>query len=236
MTRSIIKNVPKVCRKIGSTQALCPGELRDKVALVRALIRAQSGRTKRRLRSTMGSERRNGDGPGFAGDSRVEAWLTDAQRASKADQTLADASQTSSDADPAACKRDRGASDRHQATADREHAAGVDRTAADESAYAASRDEWEAGSFARFGTLLERESAARNRDVAAGHRDRIADARDDWTSRRRRPASPHRLRSQHWTDHRESSSHTMPRRERDERPPETLYLESRLCRIGTIDD
>ncbi len=98
----------------------------------------------------MHTDHRIGRGFQTVSDPRLAARIAavEAQRASKADQTLpdadraADASQATFDGDPTASdsdeprdERQQLASDRDQAASDRRHADAVDLTAADEKAY-----------------------------------------------------------------------------------------------------
>ncbi len=119
--------------------------------------------------------------------------MSDARRASSADQTVADADQSAADADQVSsdadqtasdsdqrdAESDQGASDRDQATADRDEAAHHDLSAAERNTYQSSRNSRAGASIERLGTRRRRGTTARDRDQAATNRDLMAEIRDE---------------------------------------------------------
>jgi diguanylate cyclase (GGDEF)-like protein len=124
---------------------------------------------------------------------RVRSAISDARKASTADQMVADSDQSASDADQVSSNtdqtvsdrdqtgadRDQWASDQDQATADRDRLANRDLSPDDEKAYQSSRENREGASFERLGNRLRRQATAHDRDEAATNRDRIAEIRDE---------------------------------------------------------
>ncbi len=123
----------------------------------------------------------------------VRNTISDARKASSADQMVADADQSASDADQVSsdsdqtaserdqtgADRDQQASDQDQATTDRDRAGHHDLSPDDEKAYQVSRENREAASFERLGNRLRRQATAHDRDEAAADRDRMAEIRDE---------------------------------------------------------
>lgn len=101
------------------------------------------------------------------------------QSASDADQASADADQTASESDQSGAERDQRASDNDQATADKDEAANPDLTLAEKSAYDSSRESRVDASMERLGNRRRRDSTARDRDQAATKRDLMAEIRDE---------------------------------------------------------
>lgn len=124
---------------------------------------------------------------------RVRNAISDARKASSADQMVADADQSAADADQVSSDIDQTASDRDQtgadldqlasdqdqATADRDRAAHPDLSPDAERSYEASRESREGASSERLGNRIRRQTAARDRDEAATDRDRMAEIRDE---------------------------------------------------------
>lgn len=143
--------------------------------------------------------KKNGGQPTFASaplagsGTQVSNAISDARKASSADQMVADADQSASDADQVSSDIDQTASDRDQtgadldqqasdldqATADRDRAAHRDLSPDDEKSYESSRENREGASFERLGNRIRRQAAARDRDEAATDRDRMAEIRDE---------------------------------------------------------
>lgn len=112
--------------------------------------------------------------------SSADQMVADAdQSASDADQVSSDTDQTASDTDQTGADRDQVASDQDQATADRDRAAHRDLTPDEVSAYEASREHRESSSSERLRSRLRRQATARDRDDAATDRDRMAEIRDE---------------------------------------------------------
>jgi len=119
--------------------------------------------------------------------------MSDARKASSADQIIADADQSASDADQVSSESDRTssdrdqtgadrdqlASDRDQATADADRAKHRDLSPAEVDAYETSREHRMDASFERLGNRIRRQVTARDRDEAATDRDRMAEIRDE---------------------------------------------------------
>ena len=101
------------------------------------------------------------------------------QSASDADQVSSDIDQTAADRDQTGADRDQLASDQDQATADKDHAAHLDLSPVDEKSYESSREIREGASFERLGNRIRRQATARDRDEAATDRDRMAEIRDE---------------------------------------------------------
>lgn len=127
------------------------------------------------------------------GSTRIRNAISDARKASSADQMVSDADQSASDADQVSSDADHTASDRDQtgadgdqrasdldqATADKERAAHRDLSTADAKAYERARKSREGASFERLGNRIRRQATARDRDEAATDRDRMAEIRDE---------------------------------------------------------
>ena len=125
--------------------------------------------------------------------AQVRYAISDARKASGADQMVADADQTASDADHVSsdtdqtasdrdqtgADRDQQASDQDQATADKDRAAHRDLSPDEAKAYESSRENREEASFERLGNRFRRQATARDRDSAATDRDRMAEIRDE---------------------------------------------------------
>ncbi len=134
-----------------------------------------------------------GSAPPEGSSGGVRYAISDARKASSADQMVADADQSASDADQVSsdtdqaasdrdqtgADRDQRASDRDQAIADRDRAAHPALTPDEESAYERSRENREGASFERLGNRIRRQATARDRDEAATDRDRMAEIRDE---------------------------------------------------------
>jgi diguanylate cyclase (GGDEF)-like protein len=130
--------------------------------------------------------------PDGSGD-RVRNAISDARKASSADQMVADADQaaagadqassdidqTAADRDQIGADRDQQAADQDQATADRHRVANRDLSRADLEAYESSRESRQGASFERLANRIARQGAARDRDSAATNRDRMAEIRDE---------------------------------------------------------
>ena len=134
-----------------------------------------------------------GSGPREGSSARVRNAISDARKASSADQMVADADQSASDADQVSSDIDQTASDRDQtsadldqlasdqdqATADKDHAAHRGLSPADEQSFESSREIRAGASFERLGNRIRRQATARDRDEAAADRDRMAEIRDE---------------------------------------------------------
>ncbi|MGK2849562.1 MAG: diguanylate cyclase [Candidatus Limnocylindrales bacterium] len=130
---------------------------------------------------------------GTLSEDALRQKLSDARKASSADQMVADADQSASDADQVSsdtdqtasdrdqmvADRDQEASDQDQATADKDRAADPDLTTADATAYDSSREKREGASLERLGNRIPRHATARDRHEAATDRDRMAEIRDE---------------------------------------------------------
>lgn len=143
--------------------------------------------------------KQNGGQPTFGSASTVSSStevryaISDARKASSADQLVADADQSASDADQVSsdidqtasdqdqtrADRDQRASDQDQATADKDRAAHRDLSPEEEKAYESARENREGASFERLGNRFRRQATARDRDKAATDRDRMAEIRDE---------------------------------------------------------
>ena len=112
--------------------------------------------------------------------SSADQMVADAdQSASDADQVSSDIDQTASERDQTSADRDQQASDLDQAAADRDRAAHHDPSADSERSYLSSRESREGASFERLGNRIRRYATARDRDEAAADRDRMAEIRDE---------------------------------------------------------
>lgn len=134
-----------------------------------------------------------GSGPAEGTSAQVMYAISDARKASSADQMVADADQsaadvdqgssdtdqTASDRDQTGADRDQRASDLDQATADKDRAAHPDLSSDDRKAYESSREDRESVSFDRLANRIRRQATARDRDQAATDRDRMAEIRDE---------------------------------------------------------
>lgn len=112
--------------------------------------------------------------------SSADQMVADAdQSASDADQVSSDTDQTASDTDQTGADRDQQASDLDQATADKDRAAHRQLSSADQRAYESSRENREGATVERLGNRIRRQATALDRDQAATDRDRMAEIRDE---------------------------------------------------------